>query len=55
MAHARSRNHYCRRKAGSITFDERVCVSVDLVMQHAMHMRSIIRDLLACTIIFRII
>jgi hypothetical protein len=54
MTHARSRNHYCRGKAGTITFEEcvYVCVSLDLVMQHAMHMRFIIRDLSDCTIIF---
>jgi hypothetical protein len=49
MTHARSRNRYCRGKAGNITFEECVCMCVcvplDLVMQHAMHMRRIIRDL----------
>jgi hypothetical protein len=37
---ARSRNHCCREKAVSITYSE--CVSVALVIQHAMRMRRII-------------
>jgi hypothetical protein len=34
---ARSRNHYCRGKAISITHSQ--CASVALVIQHAMRMR----------------
>jgi hypothetical protein len=37
---ARSLSHCCSGKAISITYSE--CVSVVLVMQHAMHMRRII-------------
>ena len=40
---ARSRNHCCRGKAGNITYSE--CVSVALVIQHAMHMRLYYIDL----------
>jgi hypothetical protein len=37
---ARSRNHFCRGKARSITYSE--CVSVVLVVHHEKRMRSII-------------
>jgi hypothetical protein len=43
---ARSRNHFCRRKAISITYSE--CVSVALVIQHAKRMRHIILSSVAC-------
>jgi hypothetical protein len=43
---ARSRNHYCRGKAISITYSE--CVSVALIIQHAKRMRHIILSSVAC-------
>jgi hypothetical protein len=43
---ARSRNHCCRGKAINITYSE--CVSVALVVQHAMRMRRIILSSVAC-------
>jgi hypothetical protein len=43
---ARSRNHCCCGKALSITYSK--CVSVALIIQHAMRMRRIILALLAC-------
>jgi hypothetical protein len=43
---ARSRNHYCRRKAISIIHSE--CVSVALVIQHAERMRRIILSFVTC-------
>jgi hypothetical protein len=42
----RSRNHCCREKAINITYSE--CVSVALVIQHAMRMRPIVLSSLAC-------
>ena len=42
----RSRNHWCRWKAVSITYSE--CVSVALVIQHATRMRCIIVSSVAC-------
>jgi hypothetical protein len=43
---ARSRNHFCLRKAMSITYTE--CVSVALVIRHAKRKRHIILSYLAC-------
>ena len=43
---ARSRNHYCRGKAMSITYSE--CVSVALVIRHAKRMRRIVLPSVAC-------
>ena len=43
---AHSRNHCCRGKAISMTYSE--CVSVALVILHAMCMRSIIVSSVAC-------
>jgi hypothetical protein len=43
---ARSRNHYCRGKAISITYSE--CVFVALVIQHATRMSRIILSSGAC-------
>ena len=43
---ARSRYHRCRAKAISITYSE--CVSVALVIQHAMRMRRIRLSSMAC-------
>jgi hypothetical protein len=43
---ARSRNHFCRGKAVTITYSE--CVSVALVTQHAKRMRRIILSSVAC-------
>jgi hypothetical protein len=43
---ARSRNHFCRGKAISITNSERV--SVALVTQHAKRVRRIISSSVAC-------
>ena len=42
-----SRNHSCRGKVVSITYSE--CVSVALVIQHAMRMRRILFSSLACS------
>jgi hypothetical protein len=53
---ARSRNYICSGKAISITYSE--CMSVALVIQHALHMRHIILSSAACetlTIFFHII
>jgi len=43
---ARSRNHFCSGKAINITHFE--CVSVDLVIQHAMRARRIILSSVVC-------
>jgi hypothetical protein len=43
---SRSRNHFCRKNAISITYSERV--SVALVIQHAKRMRRIILSSVAC-------
>jgi hypothetical protein len=43
---ARSRNHFCRGKAISVTYSK--CVSVALVIQHATRMRRIILSSVAC-------
>jgi len=43
---ARSRSHFCRGKAVSITYSERV--SVALSMQHAMRMRRVILSYVVC-------
>ena len=43
---ARSRNHFCRGKAISITYSE--CVFAALVIQHAKCMRRIILSSVAC-------
>jgi hypothetical protein len=43
---ARSRQHCCRGKAMSITYSE--CLSVALVIQHAIRMRRIILSSVAC-------
>jgi hypothetical protein len=43
---ARSRNHCCRLKAIGITYSE--CVSVVLVIQHALRMRRIILSSVSC-------
>ena len=44
---ARSRYHYCRGKALSITYSE--CVSVSLVIQHTKRMRLIVLLSVSCT------
>jgi hypothetical protein len=43
---ARSRNHFCRGKAASITYSE--CVFVNLVIQYTMRMRRVILSSVAC-------
>ena len=43
---ARSRNHCCRRKAIRVTYSQ--CVSVALVIQHAVRMRRVILSSAAC-------
>ena len=42
-------------KAKIITYSECICVSVDVVMQHEMRMRRVIRGLSRSTLILRII
>jgi hypothetical protein len=42
----RSRNHFCRGKAKSVTYSE--CVSVVLFIQHAICMRRIILSSVIC-------
>jgi hypothetical protein len=44
----RSRNHYCRGKAITITYSYSECVSVALVIQHAKRMRRIILSSVVC-------
>ena len=51
---ARSRNHFCQEEI-SVTYSE--CVSVALVMHHAMRMRRVILSSVACptlTIFFHV-
>ena len=50
----RSPNHCCSGNAISITYSK--CMSVALLMQHAMRMRDIvICDVFGCTIFFHVI
>ena len=46
---ARSRNHYCRRKAVSITYPDRVFAP--LVIQHAQRMSRITLSYMACPVL----